>query len=68
MSISPSLDICASTENNIISFPVSLEHNLSMESIETKALLDSGAGGVFMDQNLAKKLSLDIKTLDIPVI
>ena len=43
-----------------------LEHNLSKETIE-EALLDSGAGGVFIDQNYAKKLRLDIKTLETPV-
>ena len=40
------------------------------ETIETHALLDSRAGGKFIDQNYAKTLELQLKTLDklIPAI
>ena len=31
--------------------------------VETEALLDSGAGGMFIDQNFAKENGLLIKTL-----
>ena len=37
------------------------------ETIETNALLDSGAGGEFIDQNYAKTLNLSLRNLDKPI-
>ena len=45
-----------------------LTNNLNDETVETESLLDSGAEGVFIDQNYAKKLHLDIKMLEKPVL
>ena len=37
------------------------------ETVEMNALLDSGSGGKFIDQNYAKTLNLPLKTLDKPI-
>jgi len=36
--------------------------------VETKALIDSGAGGTFMDQNFARKHRLPLERLEEPLI
>jgi len=36
--------------------------------VETKALIDSGAGGTFMDQNFARKHRLPLEKLEEPLI
>jgi len=36
--------------------------------VETKALIDSGAGGTFMDQNFARKHRLPLEKLEDPLI
>jgi len=41
---------------------------LSEENVETPTLLDSGAGGVFLDQNYARKLKVKEIALDKPII
>ena len=67
--VSPSLDIYsveAKVSNEII-IPTSLVHNESKEIIESKILLDSGAGGIFIDQNYVRKLHLETKMLETPV-
>src|SRR6202044_4243981 len=67
MSTSPSLDIysvVATLESNAISVPLTLVHNKKDTIVEEEALIDSGAGGIFIDQNYANKLQLDIKLLD----
>ena len=49
---------------------IPLKIRTESETVETNALLDSGAGGEFIDQNYAKTLNLPLKTLDklIPAI
>src|SRR5271168_2684025 len=69
MQISPSLDVDSVTatinsQSLIVPMTISLGER---ESVETDSLLDSGAGGVFIDQNYAQRLHLDIKMLDIPM-
>src|ERR1700734_1349272 len=69
-STSPSLDIysvVATIESNAISVPLTLKHNIKDEIVEEEALIDSGAGGIFIDQNYVNKLQLDTKLLDTPV-
>jgi Retroviral aspartyl protease len=65
MSVSPYLDIYSVTIANIsqnsISIPIKI--GLSKQTVET--LIDSGAGGLFIDQNFAK--NFDINYLDEPV-
>jgi hypothetical protein len=71
MLTSPTLDIysvVAITDMKEINIPISLSHNLNDETIETETLLDSGAGGIFIDQNYARQLHLEIQMLDKPVV
>jgi gag-polyprotein putative aspartyl protease len=37
------------------------------ESIETQPLVDSGAGGIFMDQNYAQKHGFNLTKLEYPI-
>jgi hypothetical protein len=37
------------------------------ETVETLGLIDSGAGGIFIDQNYAKNTGLNIQTLERPI-
>jgi hypothetical protein len=67
--VSPSLDIY-SVIANIDSQSMNIPMTISLDErgvTETDSLLDSGAGGVFIDQNYARRLHLDIKMLDIPM-
>jgi hypothetical protein len=65
MSVSPYLDVYSVTIANIswnsISVPINI--GLSKQTVET--LIDSSAGGLFIDQNFAK--NFDINYLDKPV-
>jgi len=46
--------------------PIRISHDGKI--IETKALIDSGAGGTFMDQNFARKHRLPLEKLEEPLI
>jgi hypothetical protein len=65
MSVSPCLDIYSVTiakiSRNSISVPINI--GLSKQTVET--LIDSGASGLFIDQNFAK--NFEINYLDEPV-
>jgi Retroviral aspartyl protease len=65
MSVSPYLDVysvtIANISRNLISVPITI--GSSKQTVET--LIDSGAGGLFIDQNFAK--NFDINYLDKPV-
>ena len=50
---------------NSLSIPLKIKSE--SETVETQALLDSGAGGEFFDQNYAKTLQLPLKTLEKPI-
>ena len=50
---------------NSLSIPLKIK--TETETIETQALLDSGAGGKFIDQNYAKILNQPLETLDKPI-
>ena len=71
MSISPVLNIYSVTTtkimSNSISVPILINRDESKETIKTLALLDSGAGGEFIDQNYAKKAGFKIKKLNKPL-
>ena len=43
-----------------MSVPILINRDESKETIETLGLLDSGAGGQFIDQNYAKKAGFEI--------
>ena len=49
------------------SLTIPLKIRTEEETVEMHALLDSGAGGEFIDQNYAKTLNLPLKTLDKPI-
>ena len=61
-----SVDACSNTHE--LNIPISLLHNTSDKTVETETLLDSCAVGVFIDQNYARKLRLEFKTLQTPVL
>ena len=67
----PLSTICIQTifsgEINENSLTIPLKIKTEEEIVETNALLDSGAGGKFIDQNYAKNLNLSLKTLDKPI-
>ena len=68
-SVSPSLDVysvTATIDSQSINIPITISID-AKDAVETDSLLDSGAGGVFIDQNYARQLHLDIKMLDTPV-
>jgi hypothetical protein len=68
--LSPSLDIysvVANVDSQSMNIPMSILHD-NGKTIETDSLLDCGAGGVFIDQNYARRIHLDIKMLEIPVM
>ena len=53
--------------SNSISVPILIKCNESKETIKTLGLLDSGAGGQFIDQNYARKAGFKIKKLIKPL-
>ena len=71
MSISPILDMYHITAKNMQSDPFSIPvqlRNDTNQNIKTLALIDSGAGGKFIDQNYARKLGVKIQKLEQPLI
>ena len=70
MPVSPSLDIYTVTTAHIfcnsISIPLKILRD-SKEDVETLGLIDSRAGGKFIDQNYARKTGLNIQKLDEPL-
>ena len=52
-----------SINENSLSIPLKIE----TETVETHALLDSGAGGKFIDQNYAKTLGQPLENLEKPI-
>jgi hypothetical protein len=44
--------------SNQISVPISITSDKSTKNFETSALIDSGAGGQFIDQNYAKQFPI----------
>ena len=55
-SVSPSLDIYSVDslqDKNSLNITICVQNNQKKETAETPTLLDSGAGGIFIDQNHA---------------
>ena len=50
-----------------MSVPILINCDESKKTIETLGLLDSGAGGEFIDQNYAKKAGFEIRKLNKPL-
>ena len=53
--------------SNSISVPILINCDESKETVKTLGLLDSGAGGQFINQNYARKAGFEIKKLDKPL-
>jgi hypothetical protein len=65
MSVSPYLDVYSVTIANISRNSISVPINIGLSKQTVETLIDSGAGGLFIDQNYAK--NFDINYLDKPV-
>jgi hypothetical protein len=63
--VSSYLDVYSVTIANISQNSISVPINIGSSKQTVETLIDSGAGGLFIDQNYAKKL--DINYLDKPV-
>ena len=50
-----------------MNLPATILHNEKDETIETKPLLDCGAGGIFIDQNFTRKHGLRLTKLNNPI-
>ena len=48
--------------------PISLLGENTEKIVDTCALIDSGAGGTFIDQNFARRLNLPMEKLKTPLI
>jgi len=67
-SVSPCLDIfnvsTARIESNSLSIPIQISRKTEKETVETLVLINSGAGGEFIDKNYARNSGLDIQQLE----
>ena len=68
--MSPCLEIHSVTlglvERNTLFIPITIRDQ-SGKTVETPALVDSGAGGKFIDQNFARNSKMDIYNLEKPM-
>ena len=70
MSVSPSLDIYSVDslqDKCTLNIIISAKHNRNDTTVETPALIDSGAGGTFIDQNYVQKIGYKLTELETPV-
>jgi hypothetical protein len=69
--VSPVLDVfsvnVSQIESNSLSIPISMKQTETNKTTETFGLIDSGAGGNFIDQNDTKWKGFEIKTLREPI-
>ena len=70
-SVSPSLDIysvhTARIASNSMIIPIQISGKTERENVETLGLIDSGAGGKFIDQKYARKSGFEIQKLEEPL-
>ena len=70
MSVSPLIDIysviTATICSNKLSIPIWISET-EKRTVETLGLIDSGAGGKFIDQNYAKKIGFETHALETPI-
>ncbi|KAF9471539.1 hypothetical protein BDN70DRAFT_819849, partial [Pholiota conissans] len=59
--------VACDTTNKSFSIPLSITSHESEQIVDTTALLDTGAGGKFIDQNYAKKQGLKLENLGRPI-
>ena len=55
-------------KSNSLSIPISIENAERNENVETLGLIDSGAGGEFIDQNYVKNAGFKTQLLDEPIM
>ena len=70
MLVSPSLDVYlvdSLQDKHSLNITISAKHNRNNTTIETPTLIDSGAGGTFIDQNYVRKVRYKLTELEIPV-
>ena len=58
----------ATIQSNSLSIPLSITCAEENQTIETLGLIDSGAGGKFIDQNFARQHKFKIQPLDKPIV
>jgi hypothetical protein len=58
----------ATIKSKSLSIPISINCAERNKSVETLGLVDSGAGGMFIDQNYARSSGFNIQELDEPLI
>jgi len=70
-SVSPSLNIFSVYTTRIVSnsmtIPIKISGKIEKENVDTPRLLDSGAGGKFIDQNNTRKPGFKIQQLEQPL-
>jgi len=70
-SVSPSLDIfsvyTAKIVSNSMTIPIKISGKTEKENVDTPGLLDSKAGGKFIDQNYTRKSGFKIQQLEQPL-
>ena len=72
MSVPPSITIdhvqVSKIEKNIMTLSIKISgKNIDQKTIETKALLDTGAGGKFINQNFVQNQKIKTKNLEHPI-
>ena len=70
MSVSPSLNIYSVDslqDKHSLNIIISVNHNQNDTTVETPVLIDSGAGGTFIDQNYVRKVGYKLTELETPV-
>ena len=62
--------LVAEMDNNSIhiTLPIESKTTKGNKTIKTSVLLDTGAGGIFMNRSYAKKHNIEVYKLDIPII
>ena len=70
--ISPVLEVfsvtLATIKSNSLSIPILIENTERKENVETLGLINSGAGGEFIDQNYVKSAGFKTQFLDEPIM
>ena len=71
-SVPPSITIdhvrVAEIEKNTMTLSIKISgESTGQKTVETKALLDTGAGGKFIDQNFVQNQKIKMKNLEYPI-
>ena len=58
----------ATIKSNSLSISISIKNTKENKNIETLGLIDSGAGGKFINQNYVRNTGFKIQTLERPIV